>query len=181
MKKSARAAAEPSPVATGTVLVAAFETLDAARTAAAGLPSDVEIVGTAPRPVPVSSGATARRVGSALLLGGLAGALVGALLALLAVTPAGAVLAGCVLLGAAAGAAGRVRPPDAGGVLVDRYELRAPAPVADALRDRLRGAEPAGLVELGSVPGRSRLAPAPLGALGSGVRTADEALGLTPH
>ncbi len=190
MKKSARSTQSGSLVAVGspaigTVLVAAFGTLEDARAAAVGL-SDVEIVGTDLAPAPLVLRSTARRCASGLLLGLAAGLLVGGALALLNVagTPVAPLLGGCLLVGVLAGLATALRPAvtplGAGSVLAGRYELRAPAVAAGALRDRLRTGDPAGLTALGTLPTRAPLAPAPLGALGRGVRTADEALGLTP-
>jgi hypothetical protein len=182
MKKSARDTdVRVPPAASGSVLVAAFTTLAAAQSAAAGLPGDIEIVGTALRPAPVPPRDTARRIGAGALGGAVAGVAAGAALVLLGVSPVGLVLAGCVLLGAVVGA---VRPgpaPAERGVVAGRYELRAPACDADALRDRLRDVDPAELLEFGAVALRARLAAAPLGALDHRVRTADEALGLTPR
>jgi hypothetical protein len=183
MKKGAAPAAVGSsksangaPV--GSVLVAAFGSLPAAESAAADLAGDYEIVGTGLRAVPADRPG-AGRLGLSMLGGLVVGALVGAVATALGGSPAG--LLGCLVLGALLGVAGSVRRsrPAPGSVLVSRYELRAPADVADALRDRVRTVSPAGLVELGSAAPRSALRPAPLGALDSRVRTADEALGLT--
>jgi hypothetical protein len=170
------------------VLVAAFATLDAAQSAADRLGGDAgehEIVGTALRPAPAVDQLTGRRLGGGLARGVLLGVAVGALLAVLdsAHSRFAPLVAGCVLVGMLVGLFGVLRPgrrPE-GAVLATRYELRAPDAVADALRDRVRASKPAGLVELGTAAPRSALRPAPLGALDSQVRTADEALGLSPR
>src|SRR5690348_421979 len=136
MKKSARETSEQVPaVAAGNVLVAAFTTLAAAQSAAAGLPDEVEIVGTSLRPVPAPPPETAHRIGARALAGGAAGVAAGALLVLIGTGPAAQVLAGCLLLGAVVSAVAGLRPgPGERGVLAGRYELRAPAAGADALR-----------------------------------------------
>ena len=187
MKKSARPGIDPTAEPGGSVLVAAFAALSDAEAALAELPG-AEIVGTGLSPAPFVARTSARRVGSGVLLGVAAALLVGGALALLDLPGAGPapVLAGCLLVGVLTGLGGALRaaatPVGAGTVLVGRYELRAPASVARALRDRLRAAAPGGLLELGTpVGGRPGLVPAPLGALDDRVRTADEALGLSPQ
>ena len=187
MKKSARPAIDPSAEPGGSVLVGAFAALADAQAALADLPG-AEIVGTGLSPAPYVARTSARRVRSGVLLGVAAGLLVGGALALLDVAGAGAgpVLAGCLLVGVVTGLGAALRAPatpvGAGTVLVGRYELRAPVTVAAALRDRLRAAAPAGLLELGTPAGaRPGLVPAPLGALDDRLRTADEALGLSPY
>jgi hypothetical protein len=192
MKKSARPVEAPSgsPAGSGSVVVAAFAGLAYAKAALADLPAGgqpPEIVGTGLSPAPATPQPTAQRVGSGVLLGLAAGLLVGGALALFDVTaaPHAPVFLGCLLVGVLTGlgCALRALPTPAGtdSVRVLRFELRAPVADAHALRDRLRAAEPVGLLELGTVAARPRLAPAPLGALGRKVRTADEALGLAPH
>lgn len=188
MKKSARPV-EPASVESrsGSVVVAAFAGLADAEAAVASLPTGVqspEIVGTGLSRAPVAARSAGHRVGSGVLLGAATGLLVGGVLTLVdhAGTPAPAVLVGCLLVGVLTGLGGALRPrgvPHAHPtVLAERYELRAPVGVASALRDRLRVAGPAGLLELGAVPVRPGFVPAPLGALDRRVRTADEALGL---
>ncbi len=188
MKKIAAPFAVDASASGASVLVAAFSTFDAAESAAASLSGEAgppEIVGTALRRAPVVDQLSPRRLAAGLARGVLLGVVIGAVLAVLEAGHArwAPIVAGCVLVGLLVGVGGGLRRdrPAAGAVLATRYELRAPAAIADALRDRVRALRPAGLVELGAAAPLSTLRPAPLGALDARVRTADEALGLSPR